>query len=146
MAAAVDHDNLIAEGLDGAALRELAMMLADPSGVVELSGPGRSPVRLPGLLREAICEIVAELMVGGAVSVQPMKRELTTQQAADLLNVSRPYLVGLLEQGVIPFYRVGNRRRLRLCDVLAYRERVRAAQHAALDEMAAIAQAAGIYD
>jgi excisionase family DNA binding protein len=125
MAAILPRDTLIAPELDRAELRELAALLNQPGGVVEVRGPDGRCEHLPRSLRDALGRIVTDLLRGTAVSVRPVDKELTTQQAADLLNVSRPYLIGLLEKGAIPCRRVGNRRRLRLSDILRYRQEER---------------------
>ncbi len=75
-----------------------------------------------------------------------VQESLTTQEAADLLHVSRPYLIGLLDKGLIPYYRLRSHRRIRLEDLLAFREKFDAERHAALDELSRLSQEAGLYD
>lgn len=95
------------------------------------SGPG-DRVEIPVEVYRALRQVVEALRQGLAVTVAPQTLTLTTQQAADLLGVSRPTVIRLLEEGVIPFERTGTHRRIMLRDLLAYRERRRAQQYAAL--------------
>lgn len=92
---------------------------------------------------ERVLEAMAE---GGGVAVAPLDAELTTQQAADILGVSRPTLVKYLEDGTLPFRTIGVHRRIRAVDLFAYLEQERAQRDAALDEMVEINQQAGLYD
>lgn len=99
------------------------------------SAPG-DRVELPEEIYRVLRQVVEALRQGLAVTVAPLAQALTTQQAADLLGVSRPTVIKLLDQGKIPFERVGTHRRILLRDLLAYRERRRADQYAALEATA----------
>ena len=99
------------------------------------SEPG-DQVELPAEVHRMLRQVIEALRQGVAVTVAPTTQTLTTQQAADLLGVSRPTVVKLLAEGRIPFEQVGTHRRIALRDLLEYRERRRAAQYEALDATA----------
>jgi excisionase family DNA binding protein len=98
------------------------------------------PLELPAGAVALLMEILEAMAAGRGVTIIPENAELTTVQAADVLNVSRPFLVRLLEEGAIPFRKVGKHRRIRMDDVMAYKEDIDRKREAALDELARLAQ------
>ena len=97
-------------------------------------------VELPTSALRLLVDILAELADGNAVKVVPIHAELTTQEAADMLNVSRPHLVKLLERGALPFHKAGKHRRVRFADLMTFKaERDRASEQA-MEELARQAQ------
>lgn len=101
-------------------------------------------VSIPTSALRLLLDVLTEIGQGNAVSIIPIHAELTTQEAADVLNVSRPFLVQLLEKGEIPFHKIGTHRRVRYQDVIAYKNRIDAERRTALDELAAQAQELGM--
>ena len=95
---------------------------------------------LSGQQMQLLLNILTEISQGNAVSVIPVQAQLSTQEAADLLNVSRPYLINLLEQGDIPFHKVGTHRRVFAKDVLAYKQDIDAKRDEALTELTRLSQ------
>jgi len=101
-------------------------------------------VELPTSALRLLVDILAELAEGNAVKVVPVHAELTTQEAADMLNVSRPHLVKLLEEGALPFHRAGKHRRVRFADVMQFKARRDQASEDAMAALAKQAQALGM--
>ena len=101
---------------------------------------------LPAPVLQAFRQMIQYLAQGKAITVVPINKELTTQEAADILNVSRPYLVKLLEDGTIPFTRTGTHRRVRLDDLLDYKRRRDAERRVGLAQLTQMSQELGLED
>ncbi|MFN0026735.1 MAG: excisionase family DNA-binding protein [Acidimicrobiales bacterium] len=135
---------------DTARAAAASVVLGDrqPSGrhlrVVAADAVDGDAVELPDAASDALAEVLVLLARGESVSIVGVESEITTQQAADLLNVSRPYVVELVERGEIAHRKVGPRRRLRLADVLAFKEIDDARRLAVADELTAEAQRLGL--
>jgi excisionase family DNA binding protein len=95
-------------------------------------------IELPGAVHQALTKVAAALHAGNAVTIAPQTMTLTTQQTADLLGVSRPTVVRLINDNVLAAERIGNRHRLLLDDVPSYREERRKRQYDALTATADI--------
>jgi excisionase family DNA binding protein len=121
------------------------------------SNPGVDPVKILGELagedalvvpRDAavmFARILTMLASGQGVQIVPDEAELTTQQAADFLNVSRPYLIKLLDADEIPFHRVGTHRRIRFEDLREYKRRDDLTRRRAADDLSQLSQELGLY-
>ncbi len=101
-------------------------------------------VEIPASALRLLVGILDEMAAGHGVTLVPTQAELTTQQAADFLNVSRPYLIGLLEAGQIPFHKTGTHRRVFFPDILAYKTQTQEKRLQALQELAALSQELGL--
>jgi len=109
-----------------------------------MDGPTSKTVSLPAAAVRLLVRILEEMARGNAVTVIPVHAELTTQEAAEMLNISRPSLIQLLDEGQIDYRRVGTHRRVRFDALMKYKRKADAARRAALAELAAYDQELGI--
>jgi len=112
--------------------RPLTLKVTDPDQ--------EQPIELPPGAVLLLMDILEAMAAGRGITLIPENAELTTVQAADVLNVSRPFLIKLLEEKALPCRKVGAHRRIRMEDVMAYKARIDADREAVLDQLVAEAQ------
>lgn len=141
-----DHGGLMerpptADEVDSAAHAATAIAVAmQLDGGLRISGENGSPVRIAPAVGHLIIELLGHVASGNMVTLVPVGTMLTTQQAADMLNVSRPHLTKLLKEGEIDFEEVGKHRRVPLDALMAYRDRKRRRREDVLDDLARLGQ------
>jgi len=140
----MERNPIVADAAERRKLKEIEEIFAGAQA--RLVGSDGTSLEIPDPLYEVLVEAARALRQGKAVSIVPTSHELTTQQAADLLNVSRPHLISLLERGDIPFMKVGTHRRVRFQDILEYRSKRSALRRKVLAELTTDAQDLGIYE
>lgn len=101
-------------------------------------------ITIPVNVLKLTVEILAQLGQGNSVKITPVQAELTTQEAADLLSMSRPTLIKLLDAGVLPYSRTGNRRKVPFSAVMEYRQSIQEQRLQALDELSELDQELGL--
>jgi excisionase family DNA binding protein len=135
--------------LDRTAAARIAALLSPVSGkrrsTVQIVGVKGQRLELPAGLTEVMHRAAELLAEGRAVAVLPEEEMLTTQEAASVLNVSRQYLVRLVDTGELPAEKVGSHRRLRAADVAAYKSRRDAKRRAALSRLVELSESVGGY-
>ncbi|MBE0469799.1 MAG: helix-turn-helix domain-containing protein [Methyloprofundus sp.] len=134
------HERMIARQ----SARTLTALMSNSLEEVEFDLSAKSGdkthVTLPVSALKLLAEILAEIGNGNMITITPIHAELTTQEAAQILNVSRPFLVSLLENGNIPFTKVGTHRRVKYQDLMDYKQGNEAERNAALDDLAKLSQ------
>ena len=120
--------------------------LVEGGGPTSLVGPTGDLVALPAAMTELFAFVLETMKHQQAVLVMPEDQALTTNQAATILGVSRPYLVRLLDEGKIPCRRAGTHRRIGLADLRAYQAQRDQARRQTLDALTVALDEAGVYD
>jgi excisionase family DNA binding protein len=132
------------------ALESVSALVANPPETItfaildpDLQG---TKITISGGMFRLMVDVLNAVSQGEPITLLPHSAELTTQEAADMLNVSRPYLVKLLDEGAMPSRKVGIYRRVKVQDVLRYQKQEKAKREKILDELTQEAQEMGLYD
>jgi excisionase family DNA binding protein len=146
MDSVLDRDNLLVPTESDSELATIASRtLARAKGqAVRVSLDDGKVLVLPKAITELLVRVLTELSNGNMVSIMPVHAELTTQEAANHLNVSRPFLIKLLESGKLPFHKVGSHRRVKYEDLNAFKAAHEIVREAAMQKMADEAQEMGL--
>ncbi|GAB2929659.1 hypothetical protein GCM10027280_16480 [Micromonospora polyrhachis] len=148
----MDEQTILPDAATKAEVVDLLKVLRDrghdvaPARARLVSADGSSSVPLPDSLHDILVKALEALAGGYAVTIAPQHTTLTTQQAADLLGVSRPTLTKLLDDNKIPYERPNSHRRIKLADLLAYQQQRRQERRGLLRRMTTEGIAMGLYD
>lgn len=148
MVATLEQHTVLPPDDGGAEIQRLASALAEGPAEVQatLIGPDGAALALPAELYHVLADVASALSQGLAVTIAPQHAVLTTQQAAEMLNISRPTLVKLLEDGEIAYEQRGRHRHVRLGDVVEYQQRSRRERRDKLTELTRTAEQDGTAD
>lgn len=142
----VSLDSVISPQLEAESIKELERILSVKGFQAKLVGANGEQIIIPDSIYQVLLQVVQAMASGKAISIIPQEQELTTQQAAEFLNVSRPYLIKLLEQGEIPHIKVGSHRRVRFDDLMKYKQQRDTERSKFLDQLIAESQEMGFYE
>jgi len=139
-------DSSILTEAEAEAIKQLEHILNQENSQLKLAAANGEEMTIPDSVCLVLRQVVQAMASGKNVSIVTHNPELTTQQAADLLNVSRPYLIKLLEQGELPYIMVGTHRRVKFEDLRKYKQQRDIKRRQLLDELIEMSQEAGLYD
>lgn len=127
-------------------LKRLERILNSKIEQAKLVGVDGEEIILPDSVYSVLRQVIELMVSGRAAFLVPLEHELTTQEAAEILNISRPYLVKLLEQGAIAYRMVGSHRRIRFEDLIAYKEQRDDGRRANMRKLTQLSEELGLYD
>lgn len=137
---------LTGQEAESQSIKEIALILQQADSQLKVVSADGEERIIPDVISQLLHQVVQAIASDQAISIVPQKKELTTQQAADFLNVSRTYLIKLLEQGDIPYIMVGTHRRVRFDDLMKYKQERDTKRRQMLDELIAESQELGFYE
>ena len=126
-------------------IKELKQKISNINTFFMIKTEGQE-IQLPPIIAQVLNEIINILSNNGSLTLIPMDKELTTQQAADILNVSRPYIVKLLQNNEIPYRKVGTHRKILMKELIEYKIKSSANRKAKLSELVNLTQELELYD
>ena len=139
-------ESVMAQQQEAPSIRHLNRILNDEQFQPRLVGANKEEIHIPESVYQVLRQVVNAMASGQAISIVPHEREMTTQEAADLLNVSRPFLIKLLKQGEISYIKVGTHRRIRSHDLMRYKEQRDIERSQLLDKLISMSEEAGFYE
>ncbi|MBD2039610.1 helix-turn-helix domain-containing protein [Microcoleus sp. FACHB-672] len=139
-------ESVVVKQQDAEPIRQLEQLLSKEASQAKLVGSNGEEVLIPEPVYHLLCDIVHMMASGQAIHLIPQNHEVSTQEAANVLNVSRPYLVKLLEEGEIPHTKVGKHRRIRFEDLMAYKKQRDKKRSQLLDKLIEMTEDADLYD
>lgn len=139
-------ESIMAQKQEADSIRQLEHILSLQGSQAKLVDADGKAITIPESVYQVLRQIIHAMALGQAISIAPQDQEMTTQQAADILNVSRPYLIKLLEQGEIPYIKVGTHRRIRHQDLISYKQQRDTKRSNLLDDLIQESQDMGFYE
>lgn len=139
------ESSVIPQEREAQLIKQLLKILVEDSQV-KMIGSNGEQVAIPESVYGVLRQVVRAIASGQVVSVVVQEQEMTTQEAADFLNVSRPYLIKLLEQGEIQYIKVGSHRRVNLLDLMKYKDERDKKRHEGIKELSQFLQEEGFYN
>lgn len=139
-------ESFVPQQQEADSISQLDHILSCEVSQAKLVGAKGEEILIPDSVYQALRQVVHAMGKGQAISLVPQEQELTTQQAADILNVSRPFLIKLLEQGEIPHIKVGTHRRILVQHLITYKQKRDTKRRKLLDELIEESQEMGFYE
>lgn len=139
-------ESVIAQDQEASSIKQIERILQLEGSQPKLVGANGEEITIPDSVYRVLRQVVHAMASGKVISIVIQEQELTTQQAAEMLNVSRPYLIKLLEQGEIPYIMVGTHRRVRFEELMKYKQQRDTKRRELLQQLVEITEEAGLYE